>query len=116
MGNDIFQFFKKNSGKYYEVLEIAKIIDVNKQTAYSQVKKMYNQGHLRYKEVDSSGNSPPKKVYSYVPQDDEVTNAFKQLIGLSDYKELKHMRQDDKLLLLLLTEIRKLREDIKNRG
>ena len=113
LGSEVLKFFKQNPDKYYEVMEIAKILNINKQTAHSQVKKMFDKGDLIYKEIEKS-DSNPKKVYAYIIKEDAVLDSLHSLTNLRQYRGLDFMREDSKLLLLLLSEIKKLREDLKN--
>lgn len=110
---DIYKILKDNPNKYFSAEDLKSTLGMNVQSIYSAMKKMADRGELKVKEGKKPTKGPRRKVYAFL----SINDNFDQIIN--EYKQHREQGRygffnaDVIATLMLLNEVRELKEGIK---
>ncbi|MFZ5988104.1 MAG: HTH domain-containing protein [Bacillota bacterium] len=107
-------FLKKDKDKFFSAKEIAQQTNLNIQTTINALSKMEKYGEVVIQEVQSNGVTGKTKFYKINLNDEIFENVLHEINGLQREERFSFTSPDAIRQMMLITEIRKLREELKN--
>lgn len=115
MGQDnIYKFLKQSPSSFFSINEVAECVGVSFSSAYASLKKMVENGELAYKIIETPAQGPPKKMYAFIPQDDNIVDALHSFATIKERKDMAMTPADFCLQLCILAELKKLNMRLLN--
>ena len=100
------KFLKSNSNSYFSAEELSRLLNKNVQSIYASMRKL--KCDLDVKEVKSKNKTKHyTKLYAFLVKDEFFELALESFLSLKCDKRLDFCNANDKLLLLVLAELKK---------
>ena len=116
--NDVLKFLNSNIGNFFTANDISRALNISLATISSNLRKLHDDNAIyckrMLKESSESKKSYITKVYSYKLTDKYLDKAINEFNILRAEKAFEMVHSDTLLSLLIIKELKELKEVIKN--
>ncbi len=111
--NDVYTILVKNPAMFFSAKELAQLTNLRVQTVLSNIKALEKDNEISIKLVKGKTNHNTKLI-GYIPKDNAFETICKEFTEYRSEKRFSHARPEYLQNFLILTELRKLREEMNN--
>lgn len=110
---DVYELLIKNPNKSFSAAEASDVLGVNLTTTRKLLTKLVDKKEVTVKTI-LGNSSAPLKIYKIIITDDYFEEALHQYESTTVESRFVHMNKDHLLQLLVIKELKKIHEVVKN--